>query len=141
MFTSQMTLTISWGDCDPANIVFYPRYFAWFDEATAHHFAAAGLPKPELIKRYKVVGFPMVETSAKFHLPSSHGDEVTIETEITRFGRSSFDVEHRLMRNQQLAVTGFEKRVLVAKSVEGGIRSTPIPAEVIALFTADKSPS
>ena len=80
MFTSKRTVIVEWGDCDPANIVFYPRYFAWFNESTGRHFAAAGLPKPELIRRYGVVGFPMVDTRAKFHVPSSHGDEVVIET-------------------------------------------------------------
>ena len=25
---------IEWGDADPARIVFYPRYFAWFDAGT-----------------------------------------------------------------------------------------------------------
>ena len=64
-----------------------------------------------------------------------HGDEVVTETRITRFGRSSFDVEHRLMRGDVLAVEGFEKRVLVAKSVHGtGLKSCPIPEEVIAIF-------
>ena len=134
-FVSSRNLTIEWGDCDPADIVFYPRYFAWFDAATAHHFKAAGLPKPELIKRYGVVGFPMVDTRAKFHIPSRHGDEVRIETEIVRFGRSSFDVEHRLMRGDKLAVEGFEKRVLVRRKDDGsGIASCEVPQEVKDLF-------
>src|SRR5262245_13444018 len=34
---------IEWGDCDPANIVFYPRYFAFFDASTAYLFEAVGL--------------------------------------------------------------------------------------------------
>ena len=135
MLVSRREVEIAWGDCDPANIVYFPNYFAWFDASTAHHFNAAGLPKPELIRRYNVVGFPMVDTQAKFHVPSRHGDVVTIETTITRFGRSSFDVEHRLMRGQTLAVEGFEKRVLVQKTEDGdGIRSFEIPKEVVALF-------
>ncbi len=135
MLVSQRTIQVEWGDCDPANIVFYPRYFAWFDASTAHHFKAAGLPKPELVRRYGVVGFPMVNTGAEFHAPSSYGDEVTIETRITRFGRASFEVEHRLMRDGALAVEAHEKRVLVAKSDDGtGIRSFPIPDEIKALF-------
>lgn len=139
MFTSRRTLLIEWGDCDPANIVFYPRYFCWFDASTGHHFKAAGLPKPELVERYNVVGFPMVDTRAIFHVPSRHGDEVAIETRITRFGRSSFDVEHRLMRGDVLAVEGFEKRVLVAKSGDGeGITACPVPEEVIAIFRGDR---
>lgn len=134
-FVSSRLVTVEWGDCDPADIVFYPRYFAWFDASTAHHFKAAGLPKPELIKRYGVVGFPMVDTRAQFHIPSRHGDEVRIETEIVRFGGSSFDVEHRLMRGDKLAVEGFEKRVLVRRKDDGsGITSCEVPQEVRELF-------
>ena len=139
MFTSRRTITIEWGDCDPANIVFFPRYFCWFDGSTAHHFKAAGLPKPELISRYDVVGWPIVDARAAFHVPSRFGDEVVIETRITRFGRSSFDVEHRLMRGEVLAVEGFEKRVLVAKSADGeGLTPVPMPGEVIATFRGDR---
>jgi len=135
MLVSRRDVEISWGDCDPADIVYFPNYFRWFDASTAHHFATAGLPKPELIRRYNVVGFPMVDTSAKFHVPSKHGDVVNITTRITRFGRSSFDLEHRLFRGKTLAVEGFEKRVLVQKKENGdGIRSFAIPKEVIALF-------
>lgn len=139
MLTSRRTIVIDWGDCDPADIVFYPNYFRWFDASTAAHFAAAGLPKPRLIAEYGVVGFPMVDTRARFHVPSKHGDEVVIETTITEFGRSSFTVEHRLMRGETLAVEGFEKRVLVAKSVDGGgLKSFAIPEEVKALFSGDR---
>ena len=62
-------------------------------------------------------------------------EEVTIETTIARFGRSSFDVEHRLLRGETVAVEGFEKRVLVKKAEDGkGIVASPVPQEVIALF-------
>ena len=72
-------------------------------------------------------------------MPSRFGDEVVIETRITRFGRSSFDVEHRLMRGEVLAVEGFEKRVLVARSADGdGMMAVPVPGEVIAIFHGDR---
>ncbi len=134
MFRSQRNVTIEWGDCDPADIVFFPNYFRWFDASTAHHFTAAGLPKPELIRQYDVVGFPMLTTRADFHVPSMHGDEVSIETRITRFGRSSFDVEHRLMRGDVLAVEGFETRVLVRRAEDGSMKSCPVPEDVKARF-------
>lgn len=134
MLISRRTVQIEWGDCDPAEIVFYPRYFAWFDASTANHFKVAGLPKPELVRKYSVVGFPMVDTRAKFHVPSRYGDEVVIETRITRFGTSSFEVEHKLLRGDTLAVEGFEKRVLVTRSTDGGISSCPVPEDVKSLF-------
>ena len=135
MLTSSRKLTIEWGDCDPADIVFYPNYFKWFDASTANHFKAAGLPKPELIRRFGVLGFPMVDTRANFLIPSRHGDDVVIETSITGFGRSSFDVSHRLMRGSKLAVEGFEKRVLVKKAEDGkGMTACPVPDAVKDLF-------
>ncbi len=125
---------MEWGDCDPADIVFYPNYFRWFDGSTANHFKAAGLPKPELIRQFGVVGFPMVDTGATFHRPSKHGDTVTIETRITGFGRSSFTVEHRLLNRGALAVEGREKRVLVKRKEDGEIAACPVPDEVKRFF-------
>ena len=45
MFVARRERLIEWGDCDPARIVFNPRYFEWFDGCTAHVFASAGFPR------------------------------------------------------------------------------------------------
>jgi 4-hydroxybenzoyl-CoA thioesterase len=136
MLKSRKDIQIEWGDCDPAGIVFYPRYFAWFDACTAGHFAHAGLPKFQLLKTYDVVGIPMVETRAKFLLPSKFGDVVTVETRITEFRRSSFDVEHRLLKQGVLAVEAFETRVWAGRHPDDPqrIKGRPVPEEVIARF-------
>ena len=34
MLTNTRTTRIEWGDCDPAGIIFYPRYFEIFDVST-----------------------------------------------------------------------------------------------------------
>lgn len=50
MFTNTRSLTVEWGQCDPAGIAFYPRYFEMFDAGTAHLFAAAlGMTKREML--------------------------------------------------------------------------------------------
>lgn len=136
MLANTRQVLIEWGDCDPAGIVFYPRYFAWFDACTAGLFAAAGLPKPAMIAKYNLLGIPMVDTRARFLVPSKFGDEVSIISSITEFRRSSFDVRHQLMRGETLAVEGFETRVWTVRDPENPerIKSQPIPAEVIALF-------
>ncbi len=136
MFANTRQISIEWGDCDPAGIVFYPRYFAWFDACTAGLFAAVGLPKPQMIAKYNLLGIPMVDTRARFLVPSKFGDEVSIISSITEFRRSSFDIRHQLMRGETLAVEGFETRVWTVRDPENPerIKSQPIPAEVIALF-------
>jgi len=137
MLTNIRIILIEWGDCDPAGIVFYPRYFAWFDAATAALFAAAGLPIHKLFPDYGLAGMPMVDTRARFFEPARFGDEVRIESTIAEFRRSSFDVRHRLLRGDALTVEGFETRVWTIWDSDnpGRLKSASIPAEVIARFT------
>jgi hypothetical protein len=68
MFVHRRDVQIQWGDCDPANIVYYPRYFAMFDDSTSIMFEAAGFSKQDIVKKYGLVGIPMVDTRAKFHI-------------------------------------------------------------------------
>jgi 4-hydroxybenzoyl-CoA thioesterase len=135
---NRRTVTIEWGDCDPAGIVFYPRYFAIFDACTAALFAAAlGRPKIAWTAEFGILGIPMVDTRATFRAPSAYGDEVTVESRVTAFRRSALDVHHILRRaDGTVGVEGFETRVWTVRDPgdPGRIRSAPIPAEVIAAF-------
>jgi 4-hydroxybenzoyl-CoA thioesterase len=133
---SKREILVEWGHCDPAGIVFNPRFFEWFDAATAGLFAHVGLPKPKLIERFGIIGIPLVETRAKFILPSRFGDTITIESAITSFKRSSFDVEHKLFNGAALATEGRETRVWAGRHPDDPARmkSQAIPEEVIALF-------
>ena len=127
---------IEWGDCDPAGIVFFPRYFAMFDDSTSDLFAAAGCSKQDLVRVYGLVGIPMVDTRAKFYIPSTHGDVITIETRIEKFSRSSFEVTHRVLKGDALAIEAFETRVLVGRDPADPdkLKSAAIPAEIIEKF-------
>jgi 4-hydroxybenzoyl-CoA thioesterase len=136
--THRRTVRIEWGDCDPAQIVFYPRYFAMFDASTAELFRAAlGMPKIEWTKKFGIIGFPMVDTRAKFIVPSRYGDDIVIESRVSRFGGSSFDVEHKVFREGDvLAIEASETRVWAGADPDkpGAIRGHKIPAEVVGAF-------
>ena len=136
MFVSRRERYVEWGDCDPAGIVFNPRFFEWFDAATAGIFAAAGMPKPRLIAEFGFVGIPLVESSAKFLSPSKFGDTVSIESSITEFGRSSFKVRHRLFNAGVLGVEALETRVWAGRHPDDPARmkAQPVPQAVRDLF-------
>ena len=139
MLTITRPLRIEWGDCDPAGIVYFPRYFEIFDVSTGALLERAmGMIKREAIKVYDFVGFPMVDTRARFFVPSRFGDDVVVETTITAVKRSSFEIAHRLTKDGTLAVEGFETRVWVGKDPNDPdkIKSKPIPAEVVARMSA-----
>jgi 4-hydroxybenzoyl-CoA thioesterase len=133
--TNTSTRRIEWGECDPAGIVFYPRYFAMFDNATTLLFSAAlGMTKYQFLAKYDCAGYPMVDTRARFLIPCRFGDDVTIETTMTEAKRSSFNITHYLKKDGALAVEAFETRVWVGRDPvdQAKIKSQPIPAEVLA---------
>lgn len=137
MFVNRREVQIQWGDCDPANIVYYPRYFAMFDDSTSVLFEAGGFSKQDLIHKYGLVGIPMVDTRAKFYIPSTHGDWITIESRIESIKRSSFEVKHNVFKDEALAIEAFETRVLVGRDPADAskLKSAPIPPEIVAKFT------
>ena len=70
---------IRFGECDPAGIVFNPRFFEFFDWSTAVLLERAlGLSKAEMIAAHDIVGIPLVDTRARFLAPARFGDEVAI---------------------------------------------------------------
>jgi 4-hydroxybenzoyl-CoA thioesterase len=140
MFVSKRDVLVEWGDCDPAGIVFYPRYFAMSDASTTQLFAAAlGHKKHEMIRRYGIIGMPMVDTHANFRIPSRFGDCIHFESRVTSFGRSSFDVHHTVFRpDGDIGLEVWEKRVWAGLDPENTdrIKGFPIPDEVIAALSA-----
>jgi 4-hydroxybenzoyl-CoA thioesterase len=129
---------IEWGDCDPAGIIFYVRYFEIFDVSTTMLIERAlGMKKIDYLKAYDIAGHPLVETRARFRLPTRFGDEVAVETTVVACGRSSFKVEHRLTNAGALAVEGSETRVWVVRDPKDPtrLRSQPMPAELVARLT------
>ncbi len=135
---------IEWGDCDPAGIIFYARYFDIFDVATTMLLERAlGMSKFEYLKAYNFAGHPLVETRGRFLLPTRYGDEVTIDTAVAACGRSSFKLEHRLLKAGVLCVDGYETRVWVVRDPDDPkrMKSQPIPADVVAKLMQAPVPS
>jgi len=133
-FTNTRSVRIEWGDCDPAGIIFYPRYFEIFDASTAMLFErATGLTKYQQLKTLNFSGYPLVRTQARFLKPTRFGDDVTVESRIT-FGRSSFEIEHKLSLDGVLCAECSEKRVWAVRDAEGRLKSAPVPDAVRAKF-------
>ncbi|HEY6293981.1 MAG TPA: acyl-CoA thioesterase [Terriglobia bacterium] len=133
MLVNHKRLLVEWGHCDPARIVFYPQYLAWFDDCTSALFAAAGLPINALFKSHGIVGVPLVDVKVRFLIPCTFGDELLAESTVAEWRRSSFVVRHRFFKTGALAVEGFETRVWTGQDPGNSerLKSRPLPAEVI----------
>ncbi|HTQ86250.1 MAG TPA: acyl-CoA thioesterase [Candidatus Solibacter sp.] len=129
-------IMMEWGDCDPAGIVYFPRYLQYGDSCTHALFERVGLPKPRMQEKYGIVGIPIVDAHARFLIPSSYSETLSVESSITEWGRSSFSVVHRFLRGKELAVEITEKRVWSARAADGSgrLESKEVPAEVKEKF-------
>ncbi|MDX2201777.1 MAG: acyl-CoA thioesterase [Hyphomicrobiaceae bacterium] len=137
-FTHKRAVRIEWGDCDPAGIVFNPRFFEMFDAATAGLFEAAlGVHKRAMLEQTGCAGIPLKKTSAEFFRPLRFGDDAVIESTIW-FGRTSFRVRHRVMHNDELCAEGSEVRVWTVRGPEGQLRASPPPEDVARRFKAGR---
>ncbi len=137
--TFRRRLTIEWGHCDPAGIVFNPRFFEFFDTNSWMLFETAlGVRQQELASTYGIIGIALVDARANFLKPAKFGDTIEIASRVSEFRRSSFDVEHRLSIGGEIAVDGGETRVWAVrnKNDPDKIAAAAIPQNVIAKFSA-----
>ena len=137
-FVYRRQFPIEWGHCDPAGIVFNSRFFEFFDWSAWMLFEAAlGIRPGDLAKTFGIVGIPLVDAKARFLRPAKFNDMADIASEISKFGRSSFEVRHRISIDGELAVEGSEIRVWAKQDPDDTtrLRVIPIPADVIGRFT------
>ena len=75
--------------CDPAGIVFFPRYFEMMNDCVEAFFdEALDWPFEKLLQ---TAGIPTATIKTQFTVPSRHGDKLVLHLEIIRLGYSSFD--------------------------------------------------
>ena len=136
-FINRRNWTVEWSQCDPGGVVFNSRFFEVFDTSTWLLFEAAlGVKPQDLAKTFGIVGLPLVDARANFLKPAKFGDVVEIASQVAEFRRSSFEVEHRLSIDGELAVEGGETRVWAAhdKANPEKFGAIAIPTDVIARF-------
>jgi 4-hydroxybenzoyl-CoA thioesterase len=78
----------------------------------------------------------MVDTRAKFYIPSTHGGCLTFESRTETFKSSSLEVMHKVLKKDALAIEAWETRVLVGKHPDdpGKLKSAAVPQEIIDKF-------
>ena len=118
---------VSWGDCDPAGIIFYPTYFRWFDTATWALFGSVGHGLKAMIEHGQCM--PLVSAQCEFARPAEPGDRCEVRSRIARWGAKSFVVSHEVVRADGTTLArGTETRVW-GRHVAGP--GSPIKGQVI----------
>ncbi len=135
-FAATMSVVVAWGDCDPADIVFYPNYFRWFDAAAWNLFEVAAGGWERIRACHGPVNMPLLGAECRFTAPSRRGDALLIESRVVAWEGKVFRVEHRVLNAGTLAAEGIETRCWAVPHPEdpGRLKGAPLPADILALF-------
>jgi len=80
---------VSWGDCDPAGILYTPRAFDYGTEALERWYAEVFGTDWLSLKRSHNIGSPMVHASCDYLKAMAPGLEIDVQVRIGRIGESS----------------------------------------------------
>ena len=132
MVGNAITVKVRWSEADPAGIVFYPRFYEWFDLGTEALFESLGLPWPELFPAERIVGVPIVESGARFVSPVRYGDVIRIQATVAWVKGKTFRMEYEITVDGRDCASGFEVRAWVARpsAPDERLQAKPIPDEV-----------
>jgi len=126
-------VTVQWGDCDPAGIVFYPNFFGYFDQATWHLFAQVGMTLPAMQAR-DAIGIPLVDAQASFKIPCRFGDALEIESFVSEWKERTFKVRHIVRKDGREHLQGCEVRFWGLKHPEdpARLKAVAVPDDIRA---------
>ncbi len=86
-------VTIRFEHCDPAGLIFYPRFFALVNESVEDWFAGLGHSFKALhIEQHK--GIPTVRFESEFIAPVRIGDTLRQRLGVDGIGRTSMHLKH-----------------------------------------------
>jgi 4-hydroxybenzoyl-CoA thioesterase len=115
--------TVRFAHCDPAGIVFYPRFFELMQEATEDFFRfALETPFDQLVNADGIV-MPAVSLDVRWHAPSRLADVLAIDVGVAQIGNASIDFVYEMSCRGERRMSARTRQVQTRR--ESG-RSTPI---------------
>ncbi|HEX2916742.1 MAG TPA: thioesterase family protein [Chloroflexia bacterium] len=134
MLVNSIEFQVELGDTDAEGIVFYPKFFRWFDRSTHALLNKLGLQHRQLLGHYHCAQ-PVIDCGCHFVKAVRNEDHIKIESQITEIESRTFRIEHRVFCDRELVASGFELRCWVKTDEEGEngkLKVVPIPQEIAA---------
>lgn len=116
---------VPWADVDLAKIVYFPRFFSYFEMAELEWYRHKGLSYETMLEEIEV-WMPRVAAHCNYRSPARLAELLSIEMVIRRLGRTSYTFgfdAFRLPERVHLA----DGTITIATVSRDSFRPTPIP--------------
>lgn len=104
------TVDVSFGDCDPVGLVFYPRFFAWFDACFHAWLRTVAGGHAHLCRSLSARGIGLMTANARFLAPVEEGVRLRISLDHVDWQDRAVQLEYRASVDGQPVLEGFEVR-------------------------------
>jgi 4-hydroxybenzoyl-CoA thioesterase len=124
---------IRFSHCDPAGIVYFPRFFDLLHQAMEDWFTHALDERFSELVMQKGLGTPTVSTQCDFVSPARFGDTLTIELSILRLGNASVEllfeasVQDRACFKCRHTICLFDRTTAKAVPIPEALRERMVP--------------
>lgn len=133
MWQFEHSVMVEWGDCDEAGVVFYPRYFYWFDASYQAWLRSLNLSQRTLRQRFGVIT-PLVDVGATFLSPATYDEQIVVRLKMQTWTTRRFQLLYEVLKAEQLIVSGHEWRAWASPLPDGGLKGSEAPAQLQALL-------
>ena len=101
-------IPVSFGDCDPAGIVYYPNHYRWFDATFHALLRRCGGGHAAICAELGSIGLGLVDSGATFRSPAVDGDRLDLVGRIVQWNARTFRLAYEGRIGGRLVVEGFE---------------------------------
>lgn len=115
-------IRISFGDCDPAGIVYYPNFFRWADGLFHLYLHDRAEGHQAICQRIGSLGLGLMSAGMEFRAPVAPGQILSLSIVSLDWAERSFEVQYLGSVNGSQAIAGTEKRAVFRQS-DGRIRA------------------
>jgi 4-hydroxybenzoyl-CoA thioesterase len=113
-----LTYEITFGDCDPAGIVFYPNTFRWMD-AAFHKLLRKHGGHAYLCETLGALGVGLVDASAQFQKPMRDGEQLSLRIANLKWSRRTLTIHYGGEVDGSARFKGHEVRCLFKETKDG----------------------
>jgi len=117
---------VQWGEQDLLGHVNHVTYFRWYESARIAYFLKVGLMD---MHKNEGIGPILASVANDYRRQISYPDTVHIGVRITRIGRSSIDMEHKIFSQNDHALAAEGTSTLVVFDYQTN-KSCPVPARI-----------
>ena len=135
-------LRVRWSDCDPAGVLFYGHYFAYFEEALGQFIRARGLTWNQFMHEHGLF-FPRVEAQVRYLAPAAYDDDVRVTVRVLDVGRKILTIGYTMTRCRDArTIAEGQVKFAVIKPEPGSTdepRAIELPPVVVQAFGAGRN--